>query len=424
MRTNILLTFGKTIPLLLIAATAFAQNEVHEWGTFTSLVGSNGVSQDGMYHEDEALPDFVHGFGFVQSMIPTPQPEPQPQPQPIPRPRPCHNKGCFGDDFFAHNVITQKMETPVLYFYTDTQRTMDINVRFPQGVVTETFPAPVATQPSAGEIRNAANGDTTFHVDVLPQKTAAIPFADPSNIYVHARAVASNIVRSGSELEKFIFYRGIGRFQPRLGIASRNGGVSLDIARDEDRPSAIFLVHVNPQGDAQLMPVNVYNGLAEIPAADVAALEFHTAAPQKGIVKGSAMRDQLIYALTQSGLHADEAAAMINTWEHGYLHVPGLRFLYVLPRQEVDSVLPLTITPAPEAVTRVFVGRIEVLTDYAENAIVSDVIKLGNRFQASSLGRFAEPMLRRAKEVYSQRANPDFQVLTQFDTLIHDAATN
>jgi hypothetical protein len=32
---------------------------VHEWGTFLAMNGSDGVSLDGMYHEEHALPAFV-----------------------------------------------------------------------------------------------------------------------------------------------------------------------------------------------------------------------------------------------------------------------------------------------------------------------------------------------------------------------------
>ena len=33
---------------------------VHEWGTFLAMQGSDGVTLDGMYHEEHALPAFVH----------------------------------------------------------------------------------------------------------------------------------------------------------------------------------------------------------------------------------------------------------------------------------------------------------------------------------------------------------------------------
>src|SRR3954453_21365628 len=58
---------------------------VHEWGTFLAMSGSDGVSLDGMYHEEHALPAFVHARGRDQL-----------------RPRSIFLKG----------------ETPVIYFYT------------------------------------------------------------------------------------------------------------------------------------------------------------------------------------------------------------------------------------------------------------------------------------------------------------------
>src|SRR3954452_11450597 len=53
--------------LLGLAATALGAAHsdstglvVHEWGTFLQMNGSDGVSLDGMYHEEHALPSFVH----------------------------------------------------------------------------------------------------------------------------------------------------------------------------------------------------------------------------------------------------------------------------------------------------------------------------------------------------------------------------
>lgn len=406
------------IPLftaLLAAQSALAGFEAREWGTFTSLVGSNGISQNGMYHEDEVLPAFVHGFGMTQDKLPPPFVPPR-------RP-PCRNKGCFGDDFFNENVITQKMETPVIYFYSDTQRTVDVNVRFPEGVVTETYPAPVSTSPSSGNIREAANGNTTFRVDILATKNDPVPYVDPKNIYAHARNVNANTVRAGRELEKFIFYRGIGRFQPRLGISSVNGGLTLNIEREADRPAKAFLVHVDSSGDGQMLRVNTDQHPARVSPAEIAHLSVHGLVPRPGILRGEDMSRALVYAVKQAGLKDDEAAAMIKTWEHGYLKVPGLRLLYVLPRAEVDEVLPLTITPAPEKLERAFVGRIEVLLDTEEQLIVERVLAERESFRPESLGRFAEPMLRRALEVYSARPQPDFRVVQLLNNLVKKAAS-
>ena len=406
----------KLLSLTLLAAlaqNAFAY-EAHEWGTFTSLVGSNGVTQNGMYHEDEPLPAFVHPFGVTQRDLPPPFSPPR---------RPCRFKGCFGDDFFEQNAITQKMETPVIYFYTDAQVTVDVNVRFPEGVVTETYPAPVETSPRSGDIREAANGNTTFRVDVLATKNDPVPHVEAGNIYGHARRVDANTVRSGREMEKFIFYRGIGRFQPRLGIGSRGGALGLDVRRTVDRPSAIFLVHVDEKGDGQLRHVGLYYGQGEVSADEITALSTHTLSPQPGILRGGEMKLALVASLVSAGLKQDEAAAMIDTWEHGYLKVPGLRLLYVLPRGEVDEILPLTLTPAAEKLARVFVGRIEVLLDTEEQRILDKVLREGDAFEPKSLGRFAEPMLRRALEVYTGKSGPDFRVVERLHRLIKKAAS-
>src|SRR5262249_55574500 len=53
-----------------IPATA-ADLIVHEWGTFLAMQGSDGVTLDGMYHEEHALPAFVHARGRDQLHLPT-----------------------------------------------------------------------------------------------------------------------------------------------------------------------------------------------------------------------------------------------------------------------------------------------------------------------------------------------------------------
>ena len=413
----------KTILLIasLISSAAQAKFEAHEWGTFTSLVGSNGITQKGMYHEDEPLPDFVHGFGEVQPPVATP-PKPPTPPRP---PSPCHGKICFGDDTLIQNGITQKMETPVIYFYSDVSRRVNVNVKFPEGVVTDTYPAPIKTFPTMDNHKVLANGDTTFQVDVLPSLVGRIPTVESSNIYSHARNVASNVVKSGNEFEKFIFYRGLGRFQPQFEISSSYGNLNILVDRTESLPQAAFLVHVNEHGHGQLMKLPKMLTLRPVVVGTKALSELrnHSGNAMSFVQSGAEAHQTLVDALVTAGLNTDEAEAMINTWEHGYLKVPGLRLLYILPRAEVDQVLPLTITPAPEKLVRAFVGRIEVMLDTDEQKILNQILSLRNMFDVRTLGRFAEPMLRRVQEVYvaqqAENAQPtDPAVLNLFTNLI------
>src|SRR5882672_11401963 len=62
---------------------------VHEWGTFLAMQGSDGAILDGMYHEEHALPDFVHSRSRDQLHI---------------------------------SSMRMKGETPVIYFYTQKKQ--------------------------------------------------------------------------------------------------------------------------------------------------------------------------------------------------------------------------------------------------------------------------------------------------------------
>jgi hypothetical protein len=88
---------------------------LHEWGTFTSFAGSNGVNLEFRPLVANDLPGFI--------MNPARQPG-----SPI---------GLFLKNQF---VARQRMETPVTYFYTDVPRTVNVRVDFPQGMLTEWYP--------------------------------------------------------------------------------------------------------------------------------------------------------------------------------------------------------------------------------------------------------------------------------------------
>src|SRR5271156_329693 len=77
---------------------------VHEWGTFLGMSGSDGASLDGMYHEEHALPAFVHSRSRDQLRLP---------------------------------IVFTKGETPVIYFYTKVRQHVRVRVDFPRGVWTQ-----------------------------------------------------------------------------------------------------------------------------------------------------------------------------------------------------------------------------------------------------------------------------------------------
>ncbi|HSL71336.1 MAG TPA: hypothetical protein VK864_13900 [Longimicrobiales bacterium] len=80
------------------------------------------------------------------------------------------------------------------------------------------------------------------------------------------------------------------------------------------------------------------------------------------------MREELLSMLVKTGLFQKEAEAMIATWGDSWFE-EGTRVFYIVPPSTVAAMLPLTISPAPAHIARVFVGRVEVLTPAARHAV-------------------------------------------------------
>ncbi len=422
--------FLVSIIIQVITTTTFAY-EAHEWGTFTSLVGANGQTQDGMYHEDEELPDFVHGFGETQLF-----------PNPFPDFGDCNNlKVCFNPQVFSNNVISQKMETPVIYFYGNQVERVQVNVDFPEGIITETFPAPTSSSPQNSEDLVIADGKAQFDIEIMPMTGVQPPNVENGNIYGHARNVNSTMIRSNQEYEKFIFYRGLGRFYPRLHISSEDDNLSV-IVDDQFKPHNAFLVFKREGQLPSLM--SLMDSSSPVTPQQIAfnlhryVIDGDTISGLKGehpasdyVSFGGNAFDRLTESLQQAGLKKDEAQAMVATWENGYFHTPGLRMLYILPKHEVDDILPLKMTPAPQELERVFVARIELMLEVEELELVTQIMEQKLNFDIQSQGRMAEPRLRRARQVYQEQhmkiqsdiANFQYGLTAVFDDLVKQSQT-
>ena len=86
-----------------------------------------------------------------------------------------------------------------------------------------------------------------------------------------------------------------------------------------------------------------------IPAGGQSKIELRHAAADWPAPVARPLRD----ALLKAGLFAPETDALLKVWREGFFYRPGLTAFYLLPREEYDRMLPLTITPKPAAVVRV-----------------------------------------------------------------------
>ncbi|MBI3876038.1 MAG: hypothetical protein HY300_08810, partial [Verrucomicrobia bacterium] len=107
----------------------------HEWGTFTSVQGADGIQFEWNPFEVAGLPSFVHDLN---------RPTPQSQ---APRYYTYGAKTAFR--------TLQRMETPVIYFYADRETRVDVTVNFPNGRITEWFPQVAAPASVIGNYRGS-----------------------------------------------------------------------------------------------------------------------------------------------------------------------------------------------------------------------------------------------------------------------------
>ena len=114
---TLLLTIGACLATLRFASAADSGYVAHEWGTFTSVQGADGVQMAWNPLSISELPNFVYDRNR--------------RPGAKSGPKILVAKTGF--------VCTQRMETPVIYFYSAQPRTIDVDVRFPSGTITEWF---------------------------------------------------------------------------------------------------------------------------------------------------------------------------------------------------------------------------------------------------------------------------------------------
>lgn len=319
---------------------------VHEWGTFTSLQDETGRNLAGINSDDEPVPPFVHRLAPNVGLAPTDR---------------NAMRLAKGLPIRLPNV-TMRLETPVLYFYPPADRPemhVDVRVQFRGGWLSEFYPqaeykAPgfKLTAPVAGRISPDESGELLWRNLHLGAKVPLVETNAP--VWLAPRAVQAATVTGGpkgDETEKYVFYRGVGNVQPPVRVTCDATRQALLIT--DGRPDAYrhgWLVSIRSDGALAFL---------DAPAGQPLPAEFPGAAyAPENMAK---LRRSMETSLVRNGLYPDEAAAMLETWQAAYFKSPGLRFFYLCPRAETDALLPLELSE-PAALTRVMIGRIELVT--------------------------------------------------------------
>jgi len=383
---------------------------VHEWGTDTVVVGSNGSLQPGLHHEEEDLPEFV--FDRIKA-------------------------GSLEGSTSVH----VKMETPVTYFYSGAPLTANVSVAFPMGVLTQWYPAvrsfypfvagpnsvagmtswkdpaldvdfPWGSQLCSAKHGAIANGLLDWGTVEILGRGESVPMPEApleKFTWSFARDVDANPIRVSGvpgamtepQGEKFLFYRGLGNFDLPVHVQALGQGEVVAKNTLAQPIGAVFVLNVGATSGAFIAHPKGIEASGEL-AEKVPSLE--KALPLEAFV--DALGEEVTDALDATGLYHDEAVAMVRTWKRQWFRTPGVRVLYLTPQAWTEASIPLSVEPAPEEVVRVMMIRVEVITPELEAADVEQVKKLAGGAEVEQakayfkdLGRFAEPRLRRAIEI-------------------------
>jgi len=356
--------------------------ELHEWGTFTSISGSDGVLLRGLQIEEERLPAFVYALDGMQNT------------------GPGFAKG-FRHQRPLRNV-TIKMETPVIYFYSDKPFHAQVNVGFNGGAISQWYPqrnggesVPKATKPVdlnpqksppsiqakaeafklAGGIDFAVKrtGSIQWEVDVLGMDAdRGLSFKPGETLnWVYPRNAKANLLKiAGSkgkpdEYEDYLFYRGVGNFP--LPVKFTMGADETITISNTGKEAIPFLLVYEMMPNREVRFHAIHQGLDSGKTLQVPISDLKTNAQWQRPVY-----QEMFKGLTRTGLFAEEAHGMIQTWWQSYFSRPGLRVFWVVPTSDTNEILPLSVRPAPTKIVRTLVGRSELLRPSFENKLVKE----------------------------------------------------
>jgi hypothetical protein len=365
------ITSAAFLGLLLATATTFAQPSskapwlVHEWGTFTSLQDDRGETLGGINTDDEPVPQFVHRLEDFLLLGPTEVP-------------PVFFQGAP----HCHPDVTMRLETPVIYFHPPAGATahqaIDVQAKFKGGWLSEYYPDAFADAPGL----NSPNG-FGFRIRFGPLKPDTVSSLDwknlevggdwsmrdtQSHVWTSPRNVqAAEVCATNGEADRFLFYRGVANINAPLKISQRDGKLHFQsqlgpllAEKGSLAIKSLWLVDIHPNGKVafRTVPPLTLDGNQDKILAEAGAA-FNKSEYRSGNLEK--LKTALHQALVANGLFADEADALLSTWEWSYFKSTGMRVFFIVPREWTDFYLPLKIS-IPAELNRVMVGRIELVT--------------------------------------------------------------
>ena len=364
LKKKLLIQARSLFVLTLLASGALSSNNlkaqdsvkplnIHEWGTMTSWHRSSGEALGGLNntaHQD-VLPAFVHAL---------------------------NNRGLqsFEKDgsVAGHADVTMRLETPVVYFYPDAtfdkSKKINFKASFTAGLLNEFYPKAITWDTNImggrqyGPRLHETSRSSLEWKDIELGGNWPVPQTNMP-VWLAPRQVKATKVRVGSEVEHYLFYRGVANIPSLLATQHSKTKNYLKISTPAEHtlhfqkliiPSAWY---ISIQPDKTLAFKNL--GTLILNKSNNLLLETKYQFPENTYTQAgkAKLREEIHQALVRDGLFDDEAWAMLNTWDSSYFEQNGERILFIAPKAWMDHYIPLEVS-VPSQITRVFVGRIDL----------------------------------------------------------------
>lgn len=348
---------------------------LHEWGTFTTLSGSDGTQLSGVQIEEEPLPEFVINHAGME-----------------------HPRWMRAAKGWLRPLagVTVRMETPVIYFYTKDTFDAQVKVGFKGGSISQWYPErsggetppPIKVnknnyplhEENTLDFSRGYEGGIQWDVRVEPAGDDLAgrifkPGETPSWLYPRLPDSAVLTTKEG-QTEKYLFYRGLGNFRLPVTFSSTGAGSVTVTNPGATNCPAMLIYERDTNGYAR------WQMASGVDAGKSATFDLSGQRLNPGWQQ-DLYRDA-IGMLTKAGLYRKEADAMLQTWWPSYFDRPGVRVFWIVPDDFTNKILPLTVTPVPKETVRVMVGRSEVMTPPFEQQLLTDFREAevkGNRWE-------------------------------------------
>jgi hypothetical protein len=390
--------------VLLVFSTRFALAAdpviVHEWGTFTCLQDEKGQAIGGINVDDEPVPSFV--WQYANRMVASQYSQAD------------HNFGLppYNADggkgwTVGDPTVTMRLETPVIYLYPPKGKApqsvppLDVHVDFHGGVLSQYYPYAQTngaqlngTIPYLNDPGISNDMETGLTWKSVRLGSSERPVDSNINVWTTPREVSAPLLevkfygqstqgwRDIVQAEHFLFYRGVGHLDSPV-LLMRNDKDQIgdeyvelrQIIGDRYMPTAsqqniqTWLLDIKNNGACAFRSALTGVTIADVGVGAMGKISGNFSSKDFTVDNLTKLKSSMHDALVKEGLYSDEATAMLKTWELSYFKSPGLRFFYIVPRAWTEKVLPLTVTGAPTEITRVMVGRIELITDAQKAAL-------------------------------------------------------